>query len=160
MRRLRQAERSAGRPSSVRPSCAISSARSSADPRRLALPPGCGPHAGCAISSSTGPGFATTRTTSGAFCASSTGPASVRAGGRSSAMRRRSGNGRRSRGHGFKRARRERRTIGFIDESGLSERPHRARIWAPRGRTPVLQHHFRTLTTAALPRVNPTNIAP
>ena len=27
--------------------------------------------------------------------------------------------------------------IVFIDESGLSERPCRARTWAPRGETPV-----------------------
>lgn len=33
-------------------------------------------------------------------------------------------------------------TIVFIDESGLSERPHRCRTWAPKGQTPVLQHHF------------------
>jgi transposase len=37
---------------------------------------------------------------------------------------------------------REERTIVFIDESGLSERPHRVRTWAPRGQTPVLQYHF------------------
>jgi transposase len=30
----------------------------------------------------------------------------------------------------------------FIDESGLSERPCRARTWAPRGQTPVLQYSF------------------
>lgn len=30
----------------------------------------------------------------------------------------------------------------FVDESGLSERPHRCRSWAPRGQTPVLQFHF------------------
>ena len=30
----------------------------------------------------------------------------------------------------------------FIDESGLSERPHRCRTWSPRGQTPVLQYHF------------------
>jgi len=88
----------AGHPSSVRPSCATSSARSSAGPRPSALPAGYGLPLGCAISSSTGPGYGTTRTRSGAFCASSTGPASVRAGGRWSAMRRRSGDGRRSRG--------------------------------------------------------------
>jgi hypothetical protein len=33
-------------------------------------------------------------------------------------------------------------TIVFVDESGLSERPHRCRTWAPRGQTPVLQYHF------------------
>lgn len=32
--------------------------------------------------------------------------------------------------------------IVFIDESGLSERPCRARTWAPRGETPVLQYSF------------------
>jgi len=39
----------------------------------------------------------------------------------------------------------------FIDESGLSERPHRVWTWAPRGQTPVLQHHFnwRVLSAAA-----------
>ena len=30
----------------------------------------------------------------------------------------------------------------FIDETGLSERPHRVRTWALRGQTPVLQMHF------------------
>ncbi|MEJ0038621.1 MAG: transposase [Gammaproteobacteria bacterium] len=29
-----------------------------------------------------------------------------------------------------------------MDESGLSERPCRARTWAPRGETPVLQYSF------------------
>ena len=37
-----------------------------------------------------------------------------------------------------KKALREGRTVLFIDESGLSERPHRVRTWAPRGQTPVL----------------------
>jgi transposase len=32
--------------------------------------------------------------------------------------------------------------IYFIDESGLSERPCRARTWAPKGETPVLQYSF------------------
>jgi transposase len=33
----------------------------------------------------------------------------------------------------------------------LSERPHRVRTWAPRGQTPVLQHHFnwKVLSAAA-----------
>jgi transposase len=30
----------------------------------------------------------------------------------------------------------------FVDESGLSERPHRGRTWAPRGQTPVWQRTF------------------
>ncbi len=41
-----------------------------------------------------------------------------------------------------KNAIKHRRTVIFIDESGLSERPTRVRTWAPRGQTPVLQYHF------------------
>lgn len=41
-----------------------------------------------------------------------------------------------------KNAVRQGRTIVFVDESGLSERPTRVRTWAPRGQTPVLQYHF------------------
>lgn len=41
-----------------------------------------------------------------------------------------------------KKARQERRTTVFVDESGLSERPHRVRTWAPRGQTPGLQYTF------------------
>ncbi|MHB8524460.1 MAG: transposase [Limisphaerales bacterium] len=39
----------------------------------------------------------------------------------------------------------------FIDESGLSQRPHRCRTWAPRGQTPVLQYNFnwKSLSVAA-----------
>jgi transposase len=37
---------------------------------------------------------------------------------------------------------REGRTILFLDESGVSERPHRVRTWAPKGQTPVLRHSF------------------
>lgn len=39
-------------------------------------------------------------------------------------------------------AARQGRVIVFIDESGLSERPCRARTWAPRGQTPILQYSF------------------
>jgi transposase len=39
-------------------------------------------------------------------------------------------------------AARQRRVIVFIDESGLSERPCRARTWSPRGQTPILQYSF------------------
>jgi transposase len=49
-----------------------------------------------------------------------------------------------------KKARRERRTIVFIDESGLSERPHRVRTWAPRGQTPVLQYTFNWKCLSAI----------
>lgn len=41
-----------------------------------------------------------------------------------------------------KNAEKEGRTIVFVDESGLSERPYRVRTWAPKGETPVLQYHF------------------
>jgi transposase len=45
---------------------------------------------------------------------------------------------------GFKKkAAAERRTIVFIDESGLSERPTVVRTWAPRGQTPQLEFSFR-----------------
>lgn len=49
-----------------------------------------------------------------------------------------------------KNAIRQGRTIVFIDESGLSERPHRCRTWAPRGQTPVLQYHFRWKTLSVI----------
>ena len=39
-------------------------------------------------------------------------------------------------------AARQGRISVFIDESGRSERPCRARTWAPRGQTPVLQYSF------------------
>ncbi len=41
----------------------------------------------------------------------------------------------------LKKALREGRILIFIDESGLSLRPHRCRTWAPRGQTPVLQYN-------------------
>jgi transposase len=49
-----------------------------------------------------------------------------------------------------KNAKNEGRTIVFIDESGLSQRPHRCRTWAPRGQTPVLQYHFNWKTLSAM----------
>jgi transposase len=41
-----------------------------------------------------------------------------------------------------KKCRAEGRTIVFIDESGLSERPTRVKTWAPKGQTPVLRYSF------------------
>lgn len=32
----------------------------------------------------------------------------------------------------------------------MSERPHRVRTWAPRGQTPVLQHHFNWKTLSVM----------
>src|SRR5438876_7434997 len=49
-----------------------------------------------------------------------------------------------------KKARREQRAVVFVDESGLSERPHRVRTWAPRGQTPVLQYHFNWKVLSAI----------
>jgi transposase len=49
-----------------------------------------------------------------------------------------------------KKAKNQGRIIVFIDESGLSERPHRCRTWAPRGHTPVLQYHFNWKTLSAM----------
>ena len=42
----------------------------------------------------------------------------------------------------LKKARKQDRTIVFIDESGLSQKPHRCRTWAPRGETPLLEFNF------------------
>jgi hypothetical protein len=41
-----------------------------------------------------------------------------------------------------KKARRQRRWLVFIDESGFSQRPAIRRTWAPKGETPVLIHAF------------------
>ena len=30
----------------------------------------------------------------------------------------------------------------FLEESGLSQRPHRVRTWARKGQTPVLEFNF------------------
>ena len=49
-----------------------------------------------------------------------------------------------------KNAERQGRTIVFVDESGLSERPHRCRTWSPRGETPVIQYHFNWKTLSAI----------
>ena len=50
-----------------------------------------------------------------------------------------------------KKALKEGRILVFIDESGLSQGPHRCRTWAPRGQTPILQYNFnwKTLSVAA-----------
>jgi transposase len=38
----------------------------------------------------------------------------------------------------------------FIDESGLSQRPHRCRTWSPKGQTPVLQYSFNWKSLSAM----------
>jgi transposase len=40
--------------------------------------------------------------------------------------------------------------IVFVDESGLSQQPHRVRTWAPKGCTPVLQYHFNWKTFSVM----------
>jgi transposase len=49
-----------------------------------------------------------------------------------------------------KKARQQGRALVFVDESGLSERPHRVRTWAPRGQTPVLQYSFNWKCLSAI----------
>jgi transposase len=39
-------------------------------------------------------------------------------------------------------------TVVFLDESGISERPVVRSTWAPRGKTPVLRHRFRSWRNA------------
>jgi transposase len=53
---------------------------------------------------------------------------------------------------------RQGRTIVFIDESGVSERPHRVRTWAPRGKTPILQYSFTWNQLSAVAGVTFWNI--
>ena len=50
------------------------------------------------------------------------------------------------------------RIIVFIDESGVSERPHRVRTWAPKGKTPVLQYSFTWNQLSAVAGVSFWNI--
>ena len=57
-----------------------------------------------------------------------------------------------------KKAAREGRIIVFIDESGVSERPHRVRSWAPKGQTPVLQYSFTWKQLSAIAGVSFWNI--
>ena len=57
-----------------------------------------------------------------------------------------------------KKAAREGRIIVFIDESGVSERPHRVRSWAPKGQTPVLQYSFTWKQLSAVAGISFWNI--
>jgi hypothetical protein len=51
---------------------------------------------------------------------------------------------------GDKKAKNDGWIIVFVDESGLRERPHRCRTWAPRGQTPVMKYHFTWKTLSAM----------
>lgn len=53
-----------------------------------------------------------------------------------------------------RRAVEEGRTIVFVDESGLSQRPTRARTWAPKGQTPVLEFNFNWKNLSAIAGVS------
>jgi hypothetical protein len=57
-------------------------------------------------------------------------------------MSRPSRNGSARPGLRLKKACREGRTLGFVDESGLSEKCPVTHTWAPRGQTPVIQQSF------------------
>ncbi len=52
-------------------------------------------------------------------------------------------------GH-YKKARTAGRMIVFLDESGLSQQPHRCRTRAPRGQTPVLEYNFNWKTLSGV----------
>src|SRR5881409_3998006 len=78
------------------------------------------------------------------------GVANTRWGERASGMKKRSAVGVACAGPPLKKAQKEGRTIIFIDESGISQRPHRVRTWSPRGETPVLQYHFNWDTISAV----------
>lgn len=56
-----------------------------------------------------------------------------------------------------KKAKREKRLIVFIDESGISERPTRVRTWAPRGQTPIIQFHFNWKHLSVIAGLTRTN---
>jgi len=73
-------------------------------PRRSDTPADCGAHGGYGISSSTKPGCDTTKTTSGASCASLTGHASDPRDGRWSVTRRESATGSNTVGHSLKKS--------------------------------------------------------
>ena len=49
-----------------------------------------------------------------------------------------------------KKALSEGRTIVFIDESGLTQKPHRVRTWSPKGETPLLFHRFNWKNLGAI----------
>jgi transposase len=56
------------------------------------------------------------------------------------------------------RAAREGRTIVFVDESGLWQRPARKRTWAPKGQTPILEFHFNWKKLSAIAGVSLTSV--
>src|SRR5437764_9356625 len=60
-------------------------------------------------------------------------------------------------GRRLKKAAEEGRTVVFVDESGLRQRPHRRRTWAARGQTPVLQFHFNWKTLSVIAGVTVWN---
>jgi transposase len=49
-----------------------------------------------------------------------------------------------------KKARAEGRIVVFVDESGLTQKPHCVRTWSPKGQTPLLFHPFSWDNLAAI----------
>jgi len=56
-----------------------------------------------------------------------------------------------------KKALEEGRTLVFIDESGLTQKPHRVRTWAPKGQTPLLYHAFTWEHLSVIAGLSATN---
>jgi hypothetical protein len=56
-----------------------------------------------------------------------------------------------------KKARAEGRTLVFIDESGLTQKPHCVRTWSPKGQTPLLFHCFNWKNLGAIAGLTWTN---
>ncbi len=79
-------------------------------------------------------------------------PPCVRPGGPSSATTRPSSGGRTSAGPRYKNPGVRDAWIVFQDESGFNLIPSVRSTWAPRGRTPVLHHHFCTGSACRCPR--------
>jgi hypothetical protein len=58
-----------------------------------------------------------------------------------------------------KKARQQGRTMVFVAESGLIERPHRVRTWASRGQTPVMQYTFNWKCLSAIAGITVWNFS-
>lgn len=60
-------------------------------------------------------------------------------------------------GHKKEEARQEGRTIILVDERGVSQRPHRVRMWSPNGQTPILDCNFNWDKLSAVAGITFTN---
>ena len=113
------------------------------------MQPDCGPRPGLRTSLSRNVASSIIPGMCGGCYGSWGGVASGPPAGRWNGTRRRSGAGNSGAGRRLKKAQKEGRTILFVDESGISQRPHRVRTWSPRGETPVLQYNFNWDTISA-----------